>query len=113
RKRSPVLRAPGSTSFSIDTSDPVCGQPQPLVAARCGRWHLRLNSRGNADRHAWAGSCTTLEQPHFSRRCVMTIRRVTAASLLLLLAAGAASADDMVSFATGGYANQLRTPAMM
>jgi hypothetical protein len=35
------------------------------------------------------------------------------ASLLLLAAGALAMADDMVSFATGGYANQLRTPEMM
>jgi Ca2+-binding EF-hand superfamily protein len=34
-------------------------------------------------------------------------------SLLLLGASSMALADDMVSFATGGYANQLRTPEMM
>lgn len=46
----------------------------------------------------------------------MTSRKVTCATIttLILLAAGtAAAADQMASFATGGYANQLRTPEMM
>jgi|SRR6185295_1467841 len=44
----------------------------------------------------------------------MKIRRVPVALSLILLAAGTtAMADEMVSFATGGYASQLRTPEMM
>lgn len=44
----------------------------------------------------------------------MTTRTLRVALSLAFLTAGAvALADDMVSFATGGYANQLRTPEMM
>jgi len=44
----------------------------------------------------------------------MTSPRVSSAlSLLLLVASSAATAEEMASFATGGYANQLRTPEMM
>jgi len=44
----------------------------------------------------------------------MIVNRVSRAlSLLALVASSTAMADQMVSFATGGYANQLRTPEMM
>ena len=44
----------------------------------------------------------------------MKSRSVPVALSLILLAAGTtAIADEMVSFATGGYASQLRTPQMM
>src|SRR5262245_1556267 len=44
----------------------------------------------------------------------MISRRLRFALTITLLASGTfAVADEMVSFATGGYANQLRTPEMM
>ena len=44
----------------------------------------------------------------------MKVNRVSVAlSLILLATASAVTADEMVSFATGGYASQLRTPEMM
>ena len=44
----------------------------------------------------------------------MTTRTLTAAmSLVLLTASAVAIADQVVAFATGGYASQLRTPEMM
>ena len=44
----------------------------------------------------------------------MTARRSRIAfTLILLTATASAMADEVVSFATGGYANRLRTPEMM
>jgi Ca2+-binding EF-hand superfamily protein len=44
----------------------------------------------------------------------MKARTIPVALSVILLSAGTtAMADQMVSFATGGYANQLRTPEMM
>ena len=43
----------------------------------------------------------------------MTIRKLIFTFSLLVLVSGVAGADEMASFATGGYANQLRTPDMM